>query len=162
MLDMPPFGTAQYAPSPRPTTPAPSADGAFPRALLMGIIGAAIGCAIYSGFVIITKFEIGIMSLAVGFIVAKLMMIGSKGIGGTQYQITAALLTYLAVSLSFIPLFLYLTNIPLSMAPMGKLIQLGLGAPFLELQNDPRNGIIGLVILFVGMRIAWRMTKGKA
>src|SRR5215470_18820742 len=119
------FGTAQYSPPPAPPAPAPTADGAFPRALLFGIVGAAIGCALYAGFVIATNIIIGYMSLAVGFIIAKLMMVGSKGIGGRQYQITAALLTYLAVSLSFIPIFLYLTNIPLSMAPMGKLIQLG-------------------------------------
>src|SRR5215469_2653857 len=154
------FNTAQYPPPP-PTAPAPGAEGAFPRALLFGIVGAAIGCALYAGFVIITNIEIGYMSLAVGFIVAKAMMIGSKGIGGRQYQITAALLTYCAVSLSFIPIFLYLTHLSLGDAPLAKLIQIGLTAPFLELQSDTFRGLIGLVILFVGMSIAWKMTGEK-
>lgn|SRR5262249_55068332 len=163
MPDNPQFGTAQYAPPPPPpTVPAPGADGAFPRALVLGLVGAAIGCALYAGFVILTNIEIGYMSLAVGFIVAKLMMVGSKGIGGRQYQITAALLTYCAVSLSFIPIFLYVTKLPLSVVPMGKLLQLGLTAPFQELQTDTFRGLIGLVILFVGMNIAWKMTAGKA
>jgi hypothetical protein len=35
----------------------------------------------------------------------------------------------------------------------------GLASPFLELQ-DPVHGVIGLVILFVGIRIAWSMTAG--
>jgi len=34
---------------------------------------------------------------------------------------------------------------------------IGLASPFLELQ-DPVHGIIGLVILFVGIRIAWQLT----
>jgi hypothetical protein len=34
---------------------------------------------------------------------------------------------------------------------------LGLASPFLDLSN-PTHGLIGLVILFVGLRIAWRLT----
>jgi hypothetical protein len=34
---------------------------------------------------------------------------------------------------------------------------LGLASPFLELQ-DPFHGVIGLVILLVGIRIAWQLT----
>jgi hypothetical protein len=39
------------------------------------------------------------------------------------------------------------------------LVLLGLASPFLELQ-DPFHGLIGLVILFVGIRIAWQLTAG--
>ncbi len=38
---------------------------------------------------------------------------------------------------------------------------IGLASPFLELQ-DPFHGLIGLVILFVGIRIAWKLTQGGA
>src|SRR5882762_6494680 len=38
---------------------------------------------------------------------------------------------------------------------------LGLVSPILELQN-PIQGMIGLVILFVGIRIAWQLTAGTA
>ena len=37
----------------------------------------------------------------------------------------------------------------------------GLASPFLELFGDPVGGLIGLVILSVGMRFAWRFTAGK-
>jgi uncharacterized protein (DUF983 family) len=40
------------------------------------------------------------------------------------------------------------------------LLLLGIASPFLELQN-PAHGIIGLVILFVGLSIAFRMTAAK-
>lgn len=158
MSDNPQFGTAQYAPPP----PQPSAEGAFFPALLLGVIGAAIGMFLYAGFVILTKIKIGYMSLAVGFIVAKAMMMGSKGIGGRQYQITAALLTYAAVSLSILPIIRYLAPSVFAMTPIANLIQLGLTEPFQELQRDTFRGVIGLVILFVGMNIAWKLTAAKS
>jgi hypothetical protein len=37
---------------------------------------------------------------------------------------------------------------------------LGLASPFLEMQ-DPFHGIIGLIILMVGIRIAWQITAGS-
>jgi predicted lipid-binding transport protein (Tim44 family) len=40
---------------------------------------------------------------------------------------------------------------------LGLLALLGLSSPFLELQ-DPFHGVIGLVILFVGIRFAWQQT----
>lgn len=43
---------------------------------------------------------------------------------------------------------------------IGVLAMLGLASPFLDLQ-DPMHGLIGLVILFVGIRIAWQQTAGK-
>jgi hypothetical protein len=45
-------------------------------------------------------------------------------------------------------------------AALGSLALLGLASPFLELQN-PVQGLIGLVILFVGIQIAWKITAGR-
>lgn len=42
---------------------------------------------------------------------------------------------------------------------LGMLALIGLASPFLALQ-DPFHGLIGLVILFVGIRIAWQLTAG--
>jgi hypothetical protein len=46
-------------------------------------------------------------------------------------------------------------------AAIGQLAMWGIASPFLELQ-DPVHGLIGLVILFVGLRIAYRLTAAKA
>jgi hypothetical protein len=40
---------------------------------------------------------------------------------------------------------------------IGTLLFYGLASPFLELQN-PINGVLGVIILIVGIRIAWRLT----
>jgi hypothetical protein len=44
-------------------------------------------------------------------------------------------------------------------ALLGFLAFIGLASPFLNLA-EPLQGLIGLVILFVGLRIAWRTTLG--
>ena len=46
-------------------------------------------------------------------------------------------------------------------ALLGQLILLGLASPFLELR-DPFHGAIGLFILFIGLRIAWQITRAHA
>ena len=43
---------------------------------------------------------------------------------------------------------------------VGELLLLGLASPFMELQ-DPVHGLIGLFILFIGLRIAWRLTASQ-
>jgi hypothetical protein len=171
---------------------------AFVRGLIFGIGGAILGLIAYSTFTIITGIEIGYLSLLVGFLVAKAILMGSKGMGGRRYQVAALLLTYAAVSMSAIPIgiSMYLKESeakkarienpasepsqgstgdssaagsarkpddhPTSFAgAIGALLFAGLASPFLELQ-DPVRGAIGLIILLVGIRIAWRMTAGTS
>ena len=43
-------------------------------------------------------------------------------------------------------------------AAVGTMLWIGLASPFLELQ-DPVHGVIGLIILLVGIRIAWKITQ---
>ncbi len=153
---------------------------AFVRGVLFGIGGAILGLIIYVVFAIATGLIAGIVSLAVGFIVGKAILLGSGGAGGRRYQVAAVLLTYLAVSLAAVPIAISLhmkqkseqrvapasdsatANAP-KISPLqaaGVLALLGVASPFLELSN-PMQGVIGLVILFVGIRIAWRMTAAK-
>ena len=46
-------------------------------------------------------------------------------------------------------------------ALLGQLVLWGLASPFLELAS-PLHGAIGLFILFIGLRIAWRLTAARA
>jgi hypothetical protein len=146
---------------------------AFARAVIFGVGGAIAGFALYVIFALTTGLVIGWVSLAVGFIVGKAMHLGSKGVGGRRYQIVAVLLTYLAVSLSAVPVAIHqmrehhqaqansapeAQHAPMNFAKaIGVLAMLGIASPFLELQ-DPMHGLIGLVILFVGIRFAWKFT----
>jgi hypothetical protein len=133
----------------------------FLRALLFGVGGAIAGFALYVIFAIATGLVVGWVSLAVGYLVGKAMSTGSGGVGGRRYQIAALALTYAAVSLSAVPIAIHYHPLPGMAANVGRLIVLGLASPFLEL-SDPVHGIIGLIILLVGLRIAWRLTAAKA
>jgi hypothetical protein len=161
---------------------------AFVRALTLGIPAAILGLILYATFEIMTGWVIGYLSLGVGYLVGKAMIKGSGGLGGRRYQIAAVILTYAAVSMAEIPVALTQMNkekktqtssaesstgdgqsgqqdapAPKEKMNLGKalgyLALLGLASPFLELQN-PVSGLIGLVILFVGLQIAWKLTAG--
>src|SRR5208282_5296905 len=77
---------------------------AFTRALLFGLGGALLGLVLYSAVGILLHLQIGYVSLAVGYLVGKAMMMGSGNIGGRRYQWLAIALTYAAVSLSAVPI----------------------------------------------------------
>lgn len=83
---------------------------AFVRGLLFGIGAAILGLIIYATFAITTGIIIGYVSLAVGWLVGKAIIKGSGGVGGRRYQITAALLTYAAVSMAAIPIGIHYAN----------------------------------------------------
>jgi hypothetical protein len=164
----------------------------YTRALLYGIGAAIVGLIVYAAFEIQTGIIIGYLSLAVGWMIGKAMMKGSNGRGGRRYQVTAALLTYAAVSMAAIPIWVHFSDSQKharhasqqqqaddeqsqldneteqaqsparSKGDMSKaflqLAFLGLASPFLELA-DPFHGAIGLFILFIGIRIAWQITR---
>lgn len=173
---------------------------AFVRGLIFGFGGFLVGLVAYSSVTILLEgFTIGYFSFAVGFIVGKAMMMGSKGIGGRRYQIVAAILTYAAVSISAVPISIYWQakhRPPVQVqkqsagdsnsaqgqsgdsgsesgagrsraaqpkigfaGAVGLLILLGLASPFLGFSN-PVFGILNLIILLVGIQIAWRLTRG--
>jgi hypothetical protein len=174
---------------------------AFVKAILFGVGAAILGLILYAAFTIITSIRIVYVSLAVGWLVGKAMHQGSNGVGGRRYQITAALLTYAAVSMAAIPIAIafnqknkppkstQVQTSPSSPQPssadpnsseadapsddqtssssakpkmsfftaIGTLALVGLASPFLALE-DPFHGAIGLIILFVGIRFAWKQT----
>jgi hypothetical protein len=59
---------------------------------MFGIGGAVLGMILYAAFGILTGLVIGYVALGVGYIVAKAITMGSKGVGGQPYQIAAAVL----------------------------------------------------------------------
>ena len=143
---------------------------AFTRALLLGIGAAIVGLTAYATFTILTHIYLGYLALGVGWFIAKAMMKGSYGIGGRHYQITAVVLTYSAISLAEIPILIshilqnpkvHVTIGPLILHFWPRLLWTGIASPFLSL-GAGASGIIGLFILFIGLRIAWTMTQARA
>ena len=72
-------------------------NGLFLRAIAFGLVGAFAGALIYGVFVGLTGISIGYLAILVAYLVAKAMTMGSHERGGRKYQVTALVLTYLAV-----------------------------------------------------------------
>lgn len=177
------------------------ADGrsAFVRALVYGIGAAVVGLIGYALIAILLQgWVISYMSIGVGWLVGTAMMKGSNGAGGRRYQIAAAVLTYAAVSMAAIPIWIHFAGehqqtqrqkleeeqrqleresgqrppepqpAPRAEKPqvnlgtwLGRLALLGLASPFLQFSGNPFWGAMGLLILFFGIRIAWKITAGR-
>jgi hypothetical protein len=172
---------------------------AYVRALTYGIGAAVIGLVGYALVAILLQgWVISYMSIGVGWIVGTAMMKGSNGVGGRRYQIAAALLTYAAVSMAAIPIWMHFaperhrqthdqkfdqeerkfgnqsgeqpddTPAPEAEKPrtsfgtwLGRVALLGLASPFIQLSGNLFWGAMGLLILFFGIRIAWKITTGR-
>jgi len=142
---------------------------AFLRGLLLGIGAAILALAVYAGFTIATHIYLGYLALGVGWIIAKAIIKGSNGLGGRHYQIAAVLLTYFAISLAEVPILLarimrdpqFHGTLPAVLVHFWpRLLWYGVASPFLALRS-PFQGAIGLVILFIGLRIAWQLTAAR-
>jgi len=149
------------------------------RAALYGGAAALGGCIIYSIFVLVTGFEFALMAIMVG----KAIRHASHGLGGRPQQILAVVLTYFAITTSYIPVYISqvrkseqvktgqsaangspTTADPASQpsaASLGTaiamLLLLAAAAPFLQLGSGI-SGLISLFIIFIGLQRAWTMT----
>lgn len=138
-----------------------SPGGRFTRALVYGFGGAAAGAALYYGIVALTGYEIGLVAIAVGWLVGRAVQLGSRHRGGRVYQILAVGLTYVAIVSTYIPYILdaFGGSPDVGLGPLeGAVILLtALAAPFLAgLKN-----IIGLLIIGFALWQAWQMNARR-
>lgn len=138
---------------------------AFLMGMLFGTAAAVLGMAFCTAFGLLTGWDVNYASLFVGWMVALGMMQGSNGARGPRYQFASVILTYFAVSLSSIPI--YLLPIMFWLPPdfrlgsvLGKLAYWAVASPILELKNGV-SGFVGLAVLFLGMRLATRITAAQ-
>ena len=147
------------------------------RAALYGGAAALGGCMLYALVAIVLHAEIGLIAILVGWMVGKAIRHGSYGRGGRPQQILAILLTYFAITTSYIPVVLYQNarvvqtkNAPISSsAPRAArprmpfaavalfLLVLTAVGPFVSLTSGI-SAWISLFILFIGLQYAWKLT----
>ena len=168
-LSPPNFDRAEYLPEapgdPFLNAPATPDSGLFARAILFGIGGALAGAVADALFIGITHINLGYIAILIAYLVAKTMTFGSRGQGGRNYQIAALVLTYLSIATAHAALLWWQlhregTSVPLNLHNLVLLAKYGLEEPFLRFQQSGFSALIGLFILFIGLRAAWRMTSG--
>ena len=81
----------------------PRGWGVLARAGLFGVVAAILGAILYYAVIAITDFEIGIVAIAIGYMVGYGVRVGTRGRGGRRFQVIALLLTYWAVGLAYTP-----------------------------------------------------------
>jgi hypothetical protein len=79
---------------------------AFMRAAGFGAAAALGGSIAWYAVAKITGMEIGLLAIAVGYVVGKAVRHGARGPGGRRYQALAMLLTYFSITGSYVPLVL--------------------------------------------------------
>ena len=137
--------------------------------------GAAIaGCAIYATVAIAAHLELALIAILIGYMVGRAVRVGSNGLGGRPQQILAVVLTYFAITFSYVVVAIYALSQqhapsaqgaieaqPAAMSLGGAiatLVVLAAGAPFLQLQQSGAGGLLSLLIIFFGLQRAWRIT----
>lgn len=176
------------------------------KSFLYGLGAAIAGSALYAVVTIVSGIQIALVAILIGYMVGKAIRYGSGGLGGRSQQIAAVLLTYFAITTSFIPAAIYQVaknkpqlftqgsaknsqevvqqpgqpttapgmipppssrpanppEVPRTPPPsLGRallgLLMIAAAAPFLGLVKDPMS-IISLLIIFLGLQRAWRLT----
>ena len=156
----------------------------FLRAALYGLRAAVAGSIVYA-LVSLTGFQFSIVAIVVGVMVGKAIRHVTQGKSSLRYQVLAVVLTYGAITTSFVPLMIrdaaqsrkarLAKNTPAdaSKPPIAKkpvtaggflfaivfLIGIGLAAPFLILLSHPASGVLNLFIIGIGLMQAWRITR---
>jgi hypothetical protein len=87
----------------------PTEFSAFAKAALFGLGAAILGAVLYYAVIAITNFEIGLVAIAIGYMVGYAVRKGTEDRGGLRFQILAVVLTYWAVGLAYTP-FLFTGN----------------------------------------------------
>lgn len=137
---------------------APGAE-AIVKAVAAGIAGGVAGAAIYFAVLALSGYEIGIIAIAVGWLVGKGVRWGTGGRGGPLYQALAMTITYLAiVSTHLLSAIIHIMR--QTDATFGALIAsvnwlYVLAEPFL----DGVENIIGIVIIGIGLYEAWKINR---
>jgi len=83
--------------------PPGNAASRFLGAAGLGALAAAIGCGLWMAVTKLTGYEIGLIAIAVGYLVGMAVHIGSRRIGGLAYQLLAVFLSYSAIVMTYVP-----------------------------------------------------------
>ena len=82
----------------------PKGFGVWGKAAFFGLIAAILGAILYYAVIAITDLEIGLVAIAIGYMVGFAIRTAASNRGGLRFQILAIVLTYWAVGLAYMPL----------------------------------------------------------
>ena len=75
----------------------------FVKAGVLGLLGGLVGAGIYFLVLKLTGYEVGLIAIAVGFLVGAGVRMGAEQRGGWLYQLMAVGMTYAAIVSTYVP-----------------------------------------------------------
>lgn len=126
---------------PRPVTPPQ-----ILRSILFGCGGALLGAAVYYGVRVILHAEVGIVAIAVGWLVGRGVQLGAQGQRGRPFQIMALVLTYVGIALGYAP-------------GIANGVVMALELPIMATFESGAGGALTGIIIAVGLAQAWTMNR---
>lgn len=138
----------------RDAGPPGSAFSRFGGSIALGSVAAVVASALWMAVTQLTGYEIGLIAIAVGWIVATAVQLGNRGVGGVPYQVLAAFLTYSAIVMTYVPLLLAEIDSESTAAALIVVIPIAYALPFLS----GFDNAIGILIIGFALYQAWKMT----
>lgn len=129
-----------------------SSAGDIIKSILFGIGAGIAGALVYFAVLKFTGYELGLISILVGYMVGRAVMVGSDYRGGLKYRIIAVLITYIAIISTYVPPILAAlkkNNVTINPVPFAGTMLI---FPFL----GGASNIIGIVIIGLALFEAWR------
>ena len=77
-----------------------TSDPAMVRALVYGLAGGLVGAAIWYAIVAVTKWELGLVAVVVGYLVGTGVVLGSGGKHGPRLQVLSVVITLAAMTVA--------------------------------------------------------------
>ena len=124
----------------------------FGKAVGAGLVAGFIGFLLYYFVLKITGYNIGLIAIAVGWMVGTAVRWGSEGRGGRAYQFLAAAIAYAAACATYAP---FIVGERSGIAVWIVAFVISMAAPWLEGVDN----IIGWVILGFAVYQAWIMNR---
>lgn len=82
----------------------------FPLAIIAGLLAATLCAGIWAGFTVVTDYQVGVIAIGVGFLVAFSIRVAGKGLS-MKFQVLGALLALLScVAGNFFTLCYYIAQ----------------------------------------------------
>lgn len=139
--------------------PGGAAGRAF-RALGFGLVAGTLGFAIYYGVLKLTGYQVGLISVVVGYLVGLAVRAGSNHRGGWFYQLMAIAITYFSIAATYVPFVMesiQAENIEGAQGPLLVIVAFvfALASPIL----GGFENILGILIIGFGLYQAWQLNK---
>lgn len=152
------LGDAVAVPAAAPAQPATMSD--LLGGLLAGVVAAVLATAIWYGVVAATHFQVGIVAIAVGFIVGQGVVLGARRRTSIALVAISVVLTLLALVVSEYLIVAYFVGqeygFPIEVVQPPDLV---LGVVAESLGADPLTLVFWAIALFQAFVIPWRSIR---